>query len=514
MFTQTIDLARNPPFRNGKEMHTITIIQLYPIKSLRACERGDGREPAEERRAGDASSMAADNAAQPEERRAEGHRRHSTVILIASQGEWRRCFRRHLILIVAKRKMETKQVASQCNRRAPISFLDDCELWFDITQNDGDGDGLTWWQEVRERAPGEPAYGTDPTDPDTDNDGMNDGKETEFYGADPLNPDTDGDGILDGSDWFTPPEWGQKDELIITWVAKVNIPAIWVMNLNIINSTISQINLLTIIIPTPELENVVRSELSYLPDIDKIRFISIDNTNNFVRDYGPQFVTNQFGQRGIIDWKYRTTGSSLDLCPQTYYNEYINEISYIDTHDTLEFHGGNFQTDGNGIGYTSYNNLDKYNELKSAYGLRDIRYINPLASDSNCHLDMIVYFTSSNKVILPHIVETDNLEDFNRVTNAYNNLKSWGFDIIEVDTLISSGLIFSYTNALIINDVVLVPQYYHATWIPQLYDYDQNALIKFQQAFPNKEIIPIDIPSEQILNLGAIHCLTMTRPEG
>ncbi|MBA3045724.1 MAG: hypothetical protein FP824_05880, partial [Euryarchaeota archaeon] len=52
---------------------------------------------------------------------------------------------------------------------------DDCELWFDITQNDYDGDGLTWWQEVRERAPGEEAYGTDPTaftDDDVDWDGL------------------------------------------------------------------------------------------------------------------------------------------------------------------------------------------------------------------------------------------------------------------------------------------------------------------------------------------------------
>jgi len=32
---------------------------------------------------------------------------------------------------------------------------DDCEIWFDIQQNDYDGDGLTWWEEVN-------VYGTDP----------------------------------------------------------------------------------------------------------------------------------------------------------------------------------------------------------------------------------------------------------------------------------------------------------------------------------------------------------------
>ena len=42
--------------------------------------------------------------------------------------------------------------------------------------------------------------GTDPTDPDTDNDGLNDGDEIKKDR--PLNPDTDGDGSPDGEDDF------------------------------------------------------------------------------------------------------------------------------------------------------------------------------------------------------------------------------------------------------------------------------------------------------------------------
>jgi|GEM_PF-6176274 len=157
MFAQTIDVTRNQPFRNGKSMHTITIVQLYRIKSLRGLRAGGrARATAGAKWAGDASSMAAVNAAQPISRRESGHRRHSTVILRLPPGEWRRCFRRLPDFIVAILREETKQVASQCNGRAPKSFLDDCELWFDITQNDGDGDGLTWWEEVN-------VYGTDPT---------------------------------------------------------------------------------------------------------------------------------------------------------------------------------------------------------------------------------------------------------------------------------------------------------------------------------------------------------------
>ncbi len=55
---------------------------------------------------------------------------------------------------------------------------------------DADNDGLSDEEEV--------ALGTDPNNPDTDGDGLNDGFEAESLGTDPTNPDTDGDQIPDG----------------------------------------------------------------------------------------------------------------------------------------------------------------------------------------------------------------------------------------------------------------------------------------------------------------------------
>lgn len=58
---------------------------------------------------------------------------------------------------------------------------------------DGDGDALDDWREV--------AIGTDPTNPDTDGDGLTDGSEVD--GANPTNPldtDTDDDGLTDGQE--------------------------------------------------------------------------------------------------------------------------------------------------------------------------------------------------------------------------------------------------------------------------------------------------------------------------
>jgi len=57
---------------------------------------------------------------------------------------------------------------------------------------DPDGDGLTSEEEA--------GLGTDPNDPDTDDDGLTDGEEVLVVGTDPLDPDSDNDDLLDGEE--------------------------------------------------------------------------------------------------------------------------------------------------------------------------------------------------------------------------------------------------------------------------------------------------------------------------
>lgn len=61
-----------------------------------------------------------------------------------------------------------------------------------IAQGDDDSDGLSNLQEI--------SLGTDPNNPDTDGDGLNDGNEVNIFGTLPKNRDTDGDTLLDGQE--------------------------------------------------------------------------------------------------------------------------------------------------------------------------------------------------------------------------------------------------------------------------------------------------------------------------
>lgn len=62
----------------------------------------------------------------------------------------------------------------------------------DACDNDIDGDGLSNTQET--------ILGTDPRNPDTDNDGLTDAQEINIYKTNPLNQDTDNDGLIDSKD--------------------------------------------------------------------------------------------------------------------------------------------------------------------------------------------------------------------------------------------------------------------------------------------------------------------------
>ncbi len=80
----------------------------------------------------------------------------------------------------------------------------DCELWFDITQNDPDGDGIPSWMETVR-------YGTDPTVDDTGTDYDNDAVSTEWewkWGYDPKEYDDhetldpDGDSLTNWEEYY------------------------------------------------------------------------------------------------------------------------------------------------------------------------------------------------------------------------------------------------------------------------------------------------------------------------
>ncbi|MFW0862140.1 MAG: hypothetical protein ACKKL6_00985 [Candidatus Komeilibacteria bacterium] len=87
------------------------------------------------------------------------------------------------------------QVTDNTEDTTEPEVIDEPEVVDEVVEKDivdDDGDGITNEQEL--------AIGTDPFNPDSDNDGLFDKEEVVTYGTDPLNEDSDGDGYLDGAE--------------------------------------------------------------------------------------------------------------------------------------------------------------------------------------------------------------------------------------------------------------------------------------------------------------------------
>lgn len=104
----------------------------------------------------------------------------------------------------------TPQLASDTTHIGPLPNLGAAinKMCIDgvLTNCDSDNDGLT--------NPEETQLGTDPYNPDTDSDGLNDGEEVNTYQTDPNESDTDNDGLKDGDEVkieFTDPKNADTD---------------------------------------------------------------------------------------------------------------------------------------------------------------------------------------------------------------------------------------------------------------------------------------------------------------
>ena len=92
------------------------------------------------------------------------------------------------------KEIYTNEMDRESARNSTISLCRDYPYKLDPTNSDTDYDGLSDGDEISE--------GTNPNHVDSDLDGLNDGEEFYVYGTDPMERDTDGDGLLDPEEIF------------------------------------------------------------------------------------------------------------------------------------------------------------------------------------------------------------------------------------------------------------------------------------------------------------------------
>jgi agmatine/peptidylarginine deiminase len=274
-----------------------------------------------------------------------------------------------------------------------------------------------------------------------------------------------------------------------------------------------------------------------LGNIDESRMIfrEIPSNDTWARDHGPIGVRLN-GAPYIYDFTFNGWGLKF---PANHDNQITRRL-YDDRvfsprvgyqsmlHVVLE--GGSIESDGAGVLLTTGRCLlsKNRNEYKSKeeiadyfqmiFGLKRILWLNHgylAGDDTDSHIDTLARFCDAQTIAYVQCTdETD--EHFKALSQMEQELQRFKtsdgkpYRLIPLpmaDPVYEDGerLPATYANFLIINQAVLMPAYHSPL--------DEIARLQLQQAFPDREIIPINcLPL--IKQHGSLHCVTMQLPEG
>ena len=242
----------------------------------------------------------------------------------------------------------------------------------------------------------------------------------------------------------------------------------------------------------------------------------------WVRDYGPQSVYLDNGDLAIIDWLYNRPHRPDDNNIPNYMANHLGAPFYqlSGSSGMLVATGGNFMSDGHGSGFSSKLILTEnpsyteaqIDQIKYDYMGID-RYIkmDELPYDIISHLDMHMKLLDEETLLVAQfpsgVSDGPYIEaNLQYVLNNYNTAFDRDYQVVRIPMVPSSSGQYppnshyrTFTNSLILNELVLVPQYGHHL--------DETGLQIYRDAMPGYNVVGVNMENV-IAYAGAIHCIT------
>ena len=309
----------------------------------------------------------------------------------------------------------------------------------------------------------------------------------------------------------TPAEFEPTAAIMFTW----NGPVQWT---NILATMGAQITTtgdadLIVYVNSTAVQNSATTALTNAgANMSRVSF-QVKSTNAiWIRDYGPRFVY-QGGVRVVLDHTYNVPRPLDNEVPEHFAN-----ATGIPYYQIPLFHGGgNYHIGPDPEGYVTrlivnenpvFSESEIIDLFRDYWGTESIMF-NPLPQnvDATQHIDMWMIPVSDDTIIISEwpFQSTSTQAQICDAAAAY--FAGEGFNVFRVPARTLSNVHYTYTNAVIVNDLVLVPTY-TATGVAQ---WNNDAISTWQQAAPGKTIVAI--PSQNIISAaGALHCIVKHVP--
>ncbi|MBN8481786.1 MAG: agmatine deiminase family protein [Xanthomonadales bacterium] len=248
-------------------------------------------------------------------------------------------------------------------------------------------------------------------------------------------------------------------------------------------------------------------------DMAHVHFTTATTDSVWIRDYGPRFIDDA-GRRAIADHTYNRPRPNDDLFPGVFGGQ-LGETVYA---MPLVHGGGNFHLFRDRDAYMTRLIANENPSLTEqqirdtylAYQGLDVTLTDPfpVSYDSTQHIDMWMLPLGDDKVLIGDYAASEGGGVPKAVTDATATLmQSRGYTVYRTPGWRSGGTHYTYTNAVIVNQVVLTCRFGGSNAAR-----DAQALATFQAALPDHEIVPVDC-SGIIGQAGAIHCIVMHVPD-
>ncbi|MCK5884258.1 MAG: agmatine deiminase family protein [Bacteriovoracaceae bacterium] len=241
----------------------------------------------------------------------------------------------------------------------------------------------------------------------------------------------------------------------------------------------------------------------------------------WVRDYGPFTISEDGNELGIVDsvyrhWQYRR---SDDRMPECLGNKKGVDIYKMD----LILDGGNMMVDTQGnLFMTNRTYLWNKNKskaevdslLREYYNVKKIHVVEYAGSpgkpaDGTGHIDMFVKLLDDETVMIAKTTSKkfkkateEALKYFKSIKTPYGN----DYKIVRTKAWSSGGTWYTFTNSLIVNNIVMMPSYSSA--LKEV----KSAAKTYEDAMPGVKVYPINSDSS-IRAGGSIHCVTQLVPK-
>lgn len=266
-------------------------------------------------------------------------------------------------------------------------------------------------------------------------------------------------------------------------------------------------------------------------DMDRVRFVTVEYDDTWLRDSGPITLKTADGFRQL-DFRFTGWGGKFEASRDDRLVEALTTQGVFAnaTREQIDFalEGGGIETDGAGTLLTTWKCLHERHpqatreeltwQLAGWLGQDRVLWLDHgylEGDDTDAHIDTLARFAAEDAIVYQGC---DDVSD-----THYPELQAMAAELAALRTrdgkpyrlfalpwakpIFDDGrrLAASYANFLIVNGAVLMPSYGDPA--------DARAQEVMAEAFPGREIVPV--PCRPLIwQNGSLHCITMQLPEG